>query len=148
MRRYDNHIDFDLELAKSQSNDNPVYYLQYAHARICSVFKQANERDLPYQESIGLANLHLLAEAEERQLLNTLTRYPEVVVSAALQYEPHQLTNYLREVASLFHAYYNAHHFMVEEADKRNARLTLLMATRQILRNGFQLLGLSAPEVM
>lgn len=148
MRRYDNHIDFDLDLAKSQSNDNPVYYLQYAHARICSVFKQASERGLPYDEALGLAHLNLLVEDEERQLLNALTRYPEVVVTAALQYEPHQLTNYLREVATLFHAYYNAHHFMVDDANCRNARLTLLMATRQILRNGFQLLGLSAPEVM
>lgn len=148
MRRYDNHIDFDLDLAKSQSNDNPVYYLQYAHARICSVFRQAVERGLPLDEELGLKSLNLLSEDEERQLMNTLSRYPEVVVQAALQYEPHQLTNYLREVATLFHAYYNAHHFMVEEAPLRNARLTLLLATRQILRNGFQLLGLEAPEVM
>ena len=148
MRKYDNHIDFDLDLAKSQSNDNPVYYLQYAHARICSVFRQANEKQLPYQESIGLAHLNLLTQAEERQLLLTLSRYPDVIVSAALGYEPHILTNYLRDVAADFHTYYNAHHFIVDDENCRNARLTLLAATRQILVNGFELLGIRAPETM
>lgn len=148
MRKYDNHIDFDLDLAKSQSNDNPVYYLQYAYARICSVFRQANERGLPLNEAAGLTHLSLLVEPQERQLLNTLSRYPDMIVNAALHYEPHQLTNYLREVAADFHAYYNAHHFIVEDEPLRQARLTLLAATRQILLNGFGLLGLNAPETM
>jgi arginyl-tRNA synthetase len=148
MRRYDNHIDFDLDLAKSQSNENPVYYLQYAHARICSVFRQAEERGLPLESAVGLKSLNLLVEDEEKQLMHLLSRYPEVIVQAALDYEPHQLTNYLREVATLFHAYYNAHHFMVDDAPLRQARLTLLLATRQILQNGFELLGINAPDVM
>lgn len=148
MRKYDNHIDFDLDLAKSQSNDNPVYYLQYAYARISSVFRQANERGLPLNEAVGLSHLALLVEPQERQLLNTLSRYPDTIVNAALHYEPHQLTNYLRDVAADFHAYYNAHHFIVEDEPLRQARLTLLAATRQILLNGFGLLGLNAPETM
>lgn len=148
MRKYDNHIDFDLDLAKSQSNDNPVYYLQYAHARICSVFRQASEKQLPYQETLGLAHLALLTQPEERQLLMTLSRYPDTIVSAALGYEPHILTNYLRDVAADFHTYYNAHHFIVDDENCRNARLTLLAATRQILVNGFELLGIRAPETM
>lgn len=148
MRRYDNHIDFDLDLAKSQSNENPVYYLQYAHARICSVFRQAEERGLPLELVVGLKSLNLLVEDEEKQLMHCLSRYPDMIVQAALDYEPHQLTNYLREVATLFHAYYNAHHFMVDDAPLRQARLTLLLATRQILQNGFELLGINAPDVM
>jgi arginyl-tRNA synthetase len=148
MRKYDQHIDFDLDLAKSESNENPVYYVQYAYARIHSVFKQLKERDLTYDEANGLAHLHLLVEPQERGLMNTLARYTGIIVSAALQYEPHILTNYLRDLAADFHAYYNAHQFIVDDAALRDARLALVTATRQTLSNGFTLLGISAPETM
>lgn len=148
MRKAEQHMDFDLDLAKAQSNENPVYYVQYAYARICSVLKQLKERKFEFDEEQGLAHLHLLNEPHERQLLNTIARYPDMIVNAALQYEPHQLTNYLRDIAADFHAYYNSHQFLVEDAALRNARLALVMATRQTLINGFNLLGISAPESM
>ena len=148
MRKYDQHIDFDLDLAKSQSNENPVYYVQYAFARICSVFKQLAERHMTYDEANGLSHIDLLTETHERQLLNTLSRYPDILISAAINYEPHVLTNYVRELAADFHAYYNAQQFLVEEAALRDARLALVSATKQVLLNGFSLLGISAPETM
>jgi arginyl-tRNA synthetase len=148
MRKYDQHIDFDLDLAKSQSNDNPVYYVQYAYARICSVLLALKTKNLCYDEAQGLLHIGRLSEPEERQLLNALMRYPTTVMNAALQYEPHILTNYMREVAACFHAYYNAHPFLVEDEALRNARLVLVLAVRQVLLNGFKLLGITAPEKM
>lgn len=148
MRKGDQPIDFDLELAKEKSNENPVYYVQYANARICSVLKQMNERGISYDQAQAYANLGKLNETQERDLLNMLGRYPDMIVHAALSYEPHQVTNYLRELAGLFHAYYNAQQFLVDDASLRNARLALLLATRQILENGFGLLGITAPESM
>jgi arginyl-tRNA synthetase len=148
MRKSDQPMDFDLALAKSQSNENPVYYVQYAYARICSVFKQLADRKLALNAAEGLANLALLTEEHERQLLNTLSRYPDMIINAALQYESHLLTNYLREVAADFHAYYNSHQFLVDDSKLRNARLALIMAARQVLLNGFTLLGINAPESM
>lgn len=148
MRRYEQHMDFDLTLAKEKSNENPVYYVQYAYARICSVFKQLRERNIAYEEALGIANLSLLSESHERELLNTLSRYPDIVVDAALQYEPQLLTNYLRELATNFHAYYNAQQFLVDDAALRNARLALINATGQTLKNSFDLLGISAPQTM
>ncbi len=148
MRKSEQHIDFDLELAKSRSNENPVYYVQYAYARICSVFHQLTEKHLHYDEALGLAHLDLLTETHERQLLNTLSHYPDMIIQAALYYEPHQLTNYLRDLATDFHSYYNAMQFLVEENALRNARLVLIAATRQTLQNGFKILGITAPETM
>ncbi len=148
MRKCEQHMDFDLELAKSKSNENPVYYVQYAFARICSVFRQLAERHIQYDEVNGLAHLSLLTESHERQLLNTLSRYPDMIVNAAIQYETHLLTNYLRDVATDFHAYYNSHQFIVDDSNLRNARLALVSATRQVLLNGFTLLGITAPESM
>lgn len=148
MRKYEQHMDFDLNLAKSQSNENPVYYVQYAYARICSVYKQLAERNLHFDEANGIAHLDLLTREQERQLLNTLSHYPDIIVDAALHYEPHQLTNYLRDLAANFHTYYNSHQFLVEEKDLRDARLALISATQQTLLNGFKLLGISAPESM
>src|SRR3990167_965237 len=107
MRKSEQHMDFDLDLAKAASNENPVYYVQYAYARISSIFKQLKEKNLSYNEQDGLSHLHLLTQAEERQLLTTLSHYPDMIINAALQYEPHQLTNYLRELSTHFHAYYN-----------------------------------------
>lgn len=148
MRKHEQHIDFDLDLAKAQSNENPVYYIQYAYARICSVLKQLAERGMHFDEGAGLANLHLLTQPHEQDLLNTISRYPDIIASAAVNYEPHQLTNYLRDLAADFHAYYNSHQFLVDDSALRNARLALIMATRQTLLNGFAILGITAPESM
>ncbi|MDA8419961.1 MAG: arginine--tRNA ligase [Pseudomonadota bacterium] len=148
LRKCEQHMDFDLDLAKSQSNDNPVYYLQYAHARICSVLRLAREKGFERDAERGRRNLGLLCEAHELALLAELSRYPEIVETAALSHEPHQLAYYLRELANGFHAYYNAHVFLVESDDLRDARLNLIDAARQVLANGLGLLGVSAPAVM
>ena len=148
LRKCEQHMDFDLDLAKSQSNDNPVYYLQYAHARICSVLRLAGEKGMARDRALGMSNLASLSEMQELALLATLARYPEIIESAALGHEPHQVAYYLREVATDFHTYYNHHTFLVEEAGLRNARLNLIDATRQVLANGLGLLGVSAPERM
>jgi len=148
MRKCEQHLDFDLDLAKSQSSDNPVYYVQYAHARIHSVFRQAVEKGIDPEPSPGTAHLERLTAEHEQALLRTLSRYPEMVEAAALNEEPHQLTHYLRELANDFHTYYNAQQFLVEDAELRDARLKLILATRVVLRNGLELLGVSAPESM
>ncbi|MFU8838868.1 MAG: DALR anticodon-binding domain-containing protein, partial [Thiohalomonadaceae bacterium] len=142
------HMDFDLDLAKSQSNDNPLFYIQYAHARVCSVLRQLDEKGLSYDQAAGLRHAPLLSEPHETELLRSLSRYPEVLEAAALNHEPHQLAHYLRELANDFHTYYNAHQFLVDEAGLRDARLTLIQAARQVLANGLALLGVSAPESM
>ena len=141
-------MDFDLDLAKSQSNDNPVYYIQYAHARVRSVLRQLDEKGLQHDQQAGLSNLHHLTESHEQDLLTGLSRYPEVVESAALNHEPHQIAHFLRELANDFHTYYNAHQFLVEAPELRDARLCLIRATRQVIANGLGLLGVSAPESM
>ncbi|MCF6336939.1 MAG: arginine--tRNA ligase [Gammaproteobacteria bacterium] len=148
MRKCEQHMDFDLDLAKSQSSDNPVYYIQYAHARICSVFRQLAEKNLTHNSDNGLSSLAVLNEIHEQALLTRLSRYPEVVEAAALNHEPHQLAHFLRELANDFHTYYNAHPFLVDEAAVRDARLCLIKATRQVLANGLGLLAVSAPETM
>jgi arginyl-tRNA synthetase len=148
LRKSDQHLDFDLDLAKSQSSDNPVYYVQYAHARICSVMKQLDQKHLKWDAEEGAGNLSLLTEQHEQALLATLFRYPEVIESAAQGEEPHQLAYYLRDLANDFHTYYNTHQFLVESSPLRNARISLILATRQVLHNGLSLLGVSAPEVM
>jgi arginyl-tRNA synthetase len=148
MRKYENHIDFDLDLAKSRTNENPVYYVQYAHARICSVFAQLNDRSLAYDEQNGIASLALLTAEKERELLTLLARYPDIITNAAIGYEPHLLVNYLRDLAAGFHAYYNAEQFIVDDKALRDARLALVTAVRQILVNGFNLLGITAPATM
>lgn len=148
MRKREQHLDFDLELAKSRSNENPVYYIQYAHARICSVFRQLEAKHLQYDQKLGLANLPLLTEAHEQQLIEDIARYPEVITSAAEHYEPHLIAHFLQELATKLHSYYNAHQFIVDDEKSRNARLALISATRIILANGLKLLGVSAPESM
>lgn len=148
MRKCEQHMDFDLDLAKSQSADNPVYYIQYAHARVCSVERQLRERDLRWDRDQGLAGLERLRESHEQDLLVALTRYPEVIEAAALAHEPHQVVHYLRELANGLHTYYNAHQFLVEDTTLRDARLALIFAVRQVIANGLTLLGVSAPEAM
>ncbi len=148
MRKCEQHLDFDLDLAKSQSSDNPVYYVQYAHARICAVLRQAAEKGIAIEPTAGTSHLERLTEDHELRLLKNLSRYPEVVEVAALNEEPHQLTNYLRDLANDFHTYYNAHQFLVNDEALRDARIKLILATREVLRNGLNLIGVSAPETM
>ena len=148
MRRPEQHLDFDLELAKSRSNDNPVYYVQYAHARVCSVLAQAAERGIEPDTHQGLSALPRLTEEHEQTLINALGRYPEILEAAAVAHEPHQLAQYLRELAGAFHTYYNAHTFLVDDESLRDARMALIMATRQVIRNGLDILGVAAPESM
>ena len=148
LRKCEQHMDFDLDLAKSQTNDNPVYYVQYAHARICSVFHQLTEKGYTHNPENGERQINLLTETQEQTLMATLSRYPEVVEAAALSHEPHQLAYYLRELSNDFHIYYNAHPFIVEDAAQRDARLTLIAAVRQVIANGLGLLGVSAPQTM
>ncbi len=148
MRKLEQHMDFDLELAKSQSNDNPVYYVQYAHARICSVMRQLIEKQLSWDPAQGLQHIHLLTDAPEQALIKVLQQYPELLSIAAQQYAPYLLANYLRELATEFHAYYNQQQFIVDDANLRNARLCLINACRQVVYNGLDLLGVTAPESM
>ncbi len=148
MRKCEQHMDFDLDLAKSESSDNPVYYVQYAHARVCSVLRQAADKGLDVEVTAGVENLDRLQEEHEKALLKSLSRYPEVVESAALNEEPHQLCHYVRELANDFHTYYNAHQFLVDDVRLRDARMKLILAVQQVLRNGLNLLGVSAPERM
>ncbi len=148
MRKVEQHLDFDLQLAKSQSSENPVYYIQYAHARICSVFRQLGEQDLQWDKSQGRRHFDLLLEAQEQSLVGRLARYPDIIHAAGVNYEPHLLAHYLRDLANDFHTYYNAHPFIIEHDALRNARLCLVKATQQILVNGLTLLGVSAPEAM
>ncbi|KTC77082.1 arginine--tRNA ligase [Legionella brunensis] len=148
MRKPEQHMDFDLDLAKSESSDNPVYYIQYAHARISSVLRQLQERGLSWDETAGLAHVNLLVEPQEAVLISLISRYPEVIEAAAKACEPHQLAYYLRELANGLHSYYNAIQLLCEQDVLRSARLCLLVAVRQILRNGLRLLGVSTPESM
>ncbi len=148
LRKCEQHMDFDLDLAVSRSNENPVYYIQYAHARVCSVMRQLEDRELTWDEAEALASLDRLQEGHEEDLLDTLARFPEIVEAAALNREPHQLAYYLRDLATALHTYYNAHQFLVDDAALRNARLALILATRQVLSNGLGLLSVSAPHAM
>ena len=148
VRKCEQHMDFDLDLAKSQSNDNPVYYIQYAHARVCSVLRQLAEKGLVHQQARGESSLALLSEPHEEALMVSLSRYPELVENAALNHEPHQIAHYLRDLANEFHTYYNAHQFLVEDDNVRDARLNLILAVKRVIKNGLLLLGVSAPESM
>ena len=147
-RKSEQHLDFDMELAVSQSSDNPVYYVQYAHARICSVMRQMQERGYAFDPDAAAVHLGLLTAGHEQALLRTLSRYPEVVLAAARGCEPHLIAFYLRDLATEFHTYYNSHQFLVDEQGLRQARLALVLAVRQVIANGLQLLGVSAPEEM
>jgi len=149
MRSHEQPLDFDLELAKSHTNDNPVYYIQYAHARVASVMKQLAARGLSFDRDAGLtAAAVMLDDAHEQALLSSLTRYPEVLEQAAVNRAPHALAHYLRDLANLFHTYYNAQAFIVGETALRNARLALVLGVQQVLRNGLTLLGVAAPQSM
>ncbi len=147
-RKADQHMDFDLELAKSESKDNPVYYIQYAHARVCSVLRKLDSEGMAWDQAAGLASLERLESETETDLVKQLAKYPETLQHAALNFEPHVLANYLRDLAGDFHTWYNGHKLIIDDAELRNARLTLSVAVRQVLANGLKLLGVSAPEQM
>nr|WP_283256166.1 arginine--tRNA ligase [Dyella humicola] len=148
-RKADSQLVFDIDLARSQSNDNPVYYIQYAHARVCRVLEELAERGLPAVDTLaGIKQLARLDSEHEQALLTELSRYPEVVDAAAGNLEPHLIAQYLRELAGALHSYYHEHKWIVDDAELRNARITLAVTTRQVIRNGLDLLGLSAPEKM
>ncbi|MDB5968592.1 MAG: arginyl-tRNA synthetase, partial [Hydrocarboniphaga sp.] len=154
-RKSDSHLVFDVDLARSKSDENPVYYIQYAHARICSVLRQAAERGVVFDASASGDALHRLTEVQEKNLLVQLNKFPETVVTAAEQAAPHSIAFYLRDLADLLHSYYNAIDaagnrikFLSEDAELTRARLALIVATRQVLQNGLALLGVSAPEQM
>jgi arginyl-tRNA synthetase len=148
MRSHEQHLDFDLDLAKSQSNDNPVYYIQYAHARVASMFEKLDDMGYVYNQAIGEAALKLLIEDHETSLMRSLSQYPEQVSIAARKRAPHIIAHYLRDLSQAFHAYYNAHQVLKEDEDLRNARLNLSLAVKQVIGNGLELLGVSAPEAM
>ncbi|HEY5851949.1 MAG TPA: arginine--tRNA ligase [Lysobacter sp.] len=147
-RKPDSQLTFDIDFARSQSLDNPVYYVQVSHARMCGLVRQLKERGLGYDQANGLAQPLDLDDAPARELVSTLLRYSDVVESAGRDLEPHQIAVYLLELAQTFQTYYNDHQFLVDDANTRDARLVLAMATRQVLANGLELLGVSAPEVM
>jgi arginyl-tRNA synthetase len=148
MRSNDQHLDFDLELAKSRSNDNPVYYIQYAHARVASVFRQLAEKSLDYDQSAGIESFDRLSETHEKVLMSSLSRYPEIIELAANNRAPQHLVHYLRDLANELHSYYNAHMFIVDDDALRNARLALISATRIVIASGLAIIGVSAPDTM
>jgi arginyl-tRNA synthetase len=152
-RKPDSQLTFDIDLARSQSLDNPVYYVQLSHARICGLWRQLRDRGLAFDADNGLAQPLALdgdspASRATRQLLAELARYPDVIAAAGEHLEPHLLTAYLHELAQAFQSYYNDHQFLVDDADLRDGRLALAHATRQVLANGLELIGVSAPEQM
>lgn len=149
-RKADSEFVFDIDLALSQSDENPVYYLQYAHARICSVFAQTKEKgfSIPNQEAIAEMDLSALSDKNAQALIARISEFPETLSVAAKECAPHTLCFYLKDLAGDFHAFYNAERVLVEDEAVRNARLALLLAARQVLRNGLDLLGVSAPEKM
>jgi arginyl-tRNA synthetase len=148
MRSNDQHLDFDMELATARTNDNPVYYIQYAHARVASVMRQLQERGFAHDTAHGLGSLGKLVEPQELQLIKRVSAFPEIVRQCAAQRAPHTLVHYLRDLANDFHTNYSAHQFIVDDAGLRDARLDLALAAQTVIRNGLELLGVSAPETM
>ena len=147
-RKADSQLVFDIDLARAQTNDNPVYYIQYAHARVCSVLRQLGERGMSWDDDSGIAAVGRLQEPLELALAAQMARFPETVEIAASTLEPHLIAQYLRELAAAFHGFYNSHQLLIDDVELRNARVALAVAARQVLRNGLGLLGVSAPEQM
>jgi arginyl-tRNA synthetase len=141
-------LTFDIDLALAQSSDNPVYYIQYAHARACSVMRKLEEQKLSWTAETGIANLDKLTGEAEKAMLRRLDRFPELVLQAAEKSEPHAVANFLRDLAGDFHSWYNANKVLVDDHDLRHARLALSEAVRQVIANGLSLLGVSAPQSM
>ncbi|MEQ5836483.1 arginine--tRNA ligase [Marinobacter sp. NFXS9] len=147
-RRVDSQLTFDIDLARSQTNENPVYYIQYAHARICSVLRKLAAEGIQADRQALVERLDGLGLEEERDLANRLAQYPELIANAAATREPHHVTHYLRDLAGQFHTYYNAHKVLVEDETIRDARIALCLAVQQVLVNGLSLIGVGAPEEM
>ena len=147
-RAANSQLNFDIDLALSKTNDNPVYYIQYAHARTCSVMRKLVDEHGSWDKEFALAHLSKLGEEAEKALLNTLDKYPEMLGKAAANAEPHIVATYLRELAGEFHSYYNAHKMLVDDAEVRAARVALSESVRQVIANGLDLMGVSAPESM
>jgi arginyl-tRNA synthetase len=143
-RKADQHLDFDLDLAKDQSKDNPLYYIQYAHARICSVLKKSNAQIMDLER----ADLTLLDTEKEIEIQKTLNQYPALIERAAKSSEPHLLCYYLKDLSGLFHSYYNSEKFIIEDKKLMASRLFLLKGVKQVLVNGLSILGIKAPEEM
>ncbi len=131
-----------------KNKDNPVYYVQYAHARICRVFRRLADSDLIWNRTIGETNLGKLVESHERDLLTMLARYPEILEFAALKHMPHILAHFLTDLSGAFHTYYNAHNFIINDTKLSQARLTLVVAVRQVIANGLTIMGISTLESM
>ena len=147
-RKADQHLDFDLDLAKSQTKDNPLYYIQYAHARICGVFETLKKEGMKLNQELGLDNLNLLNLDKEIEIQKMLLQYPEVISRAAKNSEPHLICYYLKDLSGLFHSYYNSERFLVDDEKLMNSRLFLLKGTKQVISNGLEILGIGAPESM
>ena len=147
-RKANQHLDFDLDLAKEESKDNPLYYIQYAHARICSVFDKLKENGKSYKESVALESLDQLTSDQEVEIQQLLSQFPDVIKRSAENYEPHLICYYLRNLAGTFHSYYNNERILVEEENVLQAKLILISAVRQVLFNGLKILSISAPESM
>jgi len=147
-RKGNQHLDFDLDLAKEESKDNPLYYIQYAHARICSVFDKLKENKKSYKESVALEALDQLNSDQEVEIQQLLSQFPDVINRSAENYEPHLICYYLRNLAGTFHSYYNNERILVEEENTLQAKLFLISAVKQVLFNGLKILSISAPESM
>ena len=145
MRGIGSHLNFNLKLAKEQSEENPVYYLQYAHARIASILRYAESQGVDLNSQ---PNLSLLVQAEEVDLMKLLSNFPDMVESCAATFEPHRLAEYLHDVAGSFHKFYQAHRVVLDDKQLTTARMALCLATKIVLANGFSILGISAPEKM
>jgi len=148
MRKCEQHLDFDLDIAKSKTSENPVYYIQYAHARICSVLRQMEDKGIKWEQENAVKSLSLLNEEHETDLLSSLSKYPEMLLSAAKKREPHLIAHYCRDLAHQMHAYYNQHHFIVDDQNLRDSRIALILAVQQVIKNALTLLGVSAPTEM
>jgi len=147
-RKPDTEYIFDIDLALAQNNDNPVYYVQYAHARICSVLAAWKEKDGGDTATLANADLSPLQSPQAHALMLALAKYPDMLTSAANDFAPHDVTFYLRDLASQYHSYYDAERILVDDPAVKQARLALVAATAQVLRNGLNVLGVSAPQKM
>ena len=147
-RSHDQHLDFNLDLAKSKNNENPVYYIQYAHARIHRVLEELKNNGLEFDKQSGISNLTKLSEQHETGIIIKLSDYPDVIKQAAKKKSVHFLANYLVELAQLIHSYYNAHRFIIDQQELRNARIALITAASCVIKDGLSILGVSAPEKM
>ena len=146
MRSLDSHLDFDLTLAKKNSSENPVFYLQYAHARICSIFREAEKRDIQYD--LSDFNIEFLANKEGVTLMKQMAKFPEEIIDAAENFEPHKIATYLMRLAQSYHRYYTEHRILSDDIENTNAALALCRAIVIVMKNGLKILGVSAPEVM